>query len=154
MKIFHEENGRNVVYVQVDDILFIVKNLGDMPIPASICCKVFCNDGATVTCSNQYAFIRFDSDLEVSFFKCLDFIIDYDKYKDLSKEQLKKYYEKVVADYNNSIEKWNKMSIEERAKNTELDVFIKKRKHIAKFITEIYNLKDHPKNWYFPDFVK
>ena len=154
MKIFHEENGRNVVYVQVNDILFIVTNLGDMPIPASICCKVFCNDAAAVTCSNHFAFIRFDTDSEISFFKELDFIIDYDDYKNLSKEQLEKDYEKVVADYNNSAKKWSKMSNEEKVKNTELQFFIKKMKHMAYLIEEIYYLKHNPKAWYFPDFVK
>ena len=34
MKIFHEENGRNVVYVQMQDIMFIVHDLDDIAIPA------------------------------------------------------------------------------------------------------------------------
>ena len=116
MKIFHEEDGRNVVYVQVDDILFIVKNLGDMLIPASICCKIFCNDGATITCSNQYDFIKFNSDLEISFFKKLDFVIDYDDYKDLSDEQLENHYNNVFLDYISSIKRWTRMSNEDQKK--------------------------------------
>ena len=150
MKIFHEEDGRNVVYVQVDDILFIVKNLGDMLIPASICCKIFCNDGATITCSNQYDFIKFNSDLEISFFKKLDFVIDYDDYKDLSDEQLKNHYNNVFLDYISSIKRWTRMSNEDQKKNTELKICIKKQRHMMKYIEEIYNLKHHPRDWYFP----
>ena len=133
MKIFHEEDGRNVVYVQVDDILFIVKNLGDMLIPASICCKVFCNDGATITCSNQYDFIKFNSDLEISFFK-----------------KLENHYNNVFLDYISSIKRWTRMSNEDQKKNTELKICIKKQRHMMKYIEEIYNLKHHPRDWYFP----
>lgn len=36
MKIFHKENNRTVVYVQMQDLMFIVHDLDDIAIPASI----------------------------------------------------------------------------------------------------------------------
>ncbi len=34
MKIFHKENNRTVVYVQMQDLMFIVHDLDDIAIPA------------------------------------------------------------------------------------------------------------------------
>lgn len=154
MKIFHEENGRNVVYIQVADILFIAYDIDDMLVPASVFTKVFCNEGAVVTCRNLTHFLRFDRPSEVSFFKGLDFIIDYDNYKSLTDEQLQEQYNKLAEDYNISMERWEKMSKKEKDDNTELYDFLKKQYHIIEFIEEIWRLKHHPKKWYFPDFVK
>lgn len=154
MKIFHEENGRNVVYIQVADILFIAYVIDDMLVPASVFTKVFCNEGAVVTCSNIFRFLRFDLPSEVSFFKSLDFIIDYDNYKSFTDEQFQEQYNKLAGAYNIALKRWKKMSEKEKEDNAELSDFIKKQYHIIEFIEEIWHLKHHPKKWYFPDFVK
>ena len=87
MKLFHTENGKEVVYVQMQDIIYL--NQRDLPIPVSIYLKVF--KGVTiVNDSNRFDFVRFDEENEVSFFRSLEFVIDYDKYKDLTDEQKKK----------------------------------------------------------------
>ena len=39
MKLFHTENGKETVYVQMQDLMYLHQS--DMPIPASIFTKVF-----------------------------------------------------------------------------------------------------------------
>ena len=86
MKVFHAENGKEVVYVQMQDIMYL-SNETDIPIPATIFTKVFA--GVTIVDdSNRFEFVRFDEEHEVKFFKGLKFIIDFDQYKEYSDEQL------------------------------------------------------------------
>ena len=75
MKIFHTENGKEAVYVQMQD--FMELNLRDIPIPSFIY-EVF-KGVIIVDDSNRFDFVRFDDDQEVKFFKGIDFIIDYDE---------------------------------------------------------------------------
>ena len=111
MKLFHTENGKEVVYVQMQDIMHL--NQSDLPIPASIYTKVF--TGVTiVNDSNRFDFVRFDEEHEVEFFRDLEFVIDYDKYKDLTDEQLENEGQKLAVKANEIAEKWNSMSEKER----------------------------------------
>ena len=151
MKLFHNENGRTVVYVQMQDIMFI-SNETEIPMPASIFHKVF--SGITiVNDSNRFDFVRFDEDSEVSFFKDLDFIIDYDEYKDLTDEQLDQRIESFVNEHNNYVEKWNGMSERNRIRNTDLYFSINNLEYVLQFIMEIYALKHNESHMPFPDFV-
>ena len=120
MKIFHKENNRDVVYVQMQDIMFIENELDDIAIPASIHIKI-CPKGVTmVDDSNRFDFVKFDKEPEVDFFKTLNFIIDYNDYKDLTDEQFQERLKNVVDEYNNLVNKWNKMSKAEHKKNINL----------------------------------
>lgn len=68
MKIFHKENNRDVVYVQMQYIMFIENELDDIAIPASIHIKI-CPKGVTmVDDSNRFDFVKFDKEPEVDFF--------------------------------------------------------------------------------------
>ena len=40
--------------------------------------------------SNRFNFVKFDEEHEVDFFREIEFILDYDQYKDLTDEQLDK----------------------------------------------------------------
>ena len=69
MKVFHTENGKEAVYVQMQDIMYL-SNETDTPIPATIFTKVF--TGVTiVNDSNRFEFVRFDEEHEVKFFRDL-----------------------------------------------------------------------------------
>ena len=69
MKIFHTENGKEVVYVQMQDIMYL-SNETDIPIPVTIFTKVFA--GVTIVDdSNRFKFVKFDDEHEVEFFKNL-----------------------------------------------------------------------------------
>ena len=79
MKLFHTEKGKESVYVQMQDIMYL-SNETDIPIPATIFEKVF--TGVTVVNdNNRFEFIKFDKEHEIKFFKELEFIINYEQYK-------------------------------------------------------------------------
>ncbi len=153
MKIFHEENGRNVVYVQMQDIMFIVHDLDDIAIPASIMNYFFSRGFVIVNNSNRFDFVKFDKEPEVAFFKTLNFIIDYNDYKDLTEEQFQERFKSVVCEYNSLAKKWNKMSETEREKNENLFVSTQKLEYTIKFIHELYALKHDKSYMTLPDFI-
>ena len=151
MKLFHTENGKEVVYVQMQDIMHL--NQSDLPIPASIYTKVF--TGVTIVDdSNRFDFVRFDEEHEVSFFRDLEFVIDYDKYKDLTDEQLEEESKKLVVKANEIAKKWNDMSKGKRKQNTNLLQEHENIGYMLNFLSEIYAIKHRKRKMPFPEFVQ
>lgn len=151
MKLFHTENGKEVVYVQMQDIMHL--NQSDLPIPASIYTKVF--TGVTiVNDSNRFDFVRFDEEHEVRFFRDLEFVIDYDKYKDLTDEQLEEEGQTLAVKANEIAEKWNNMSEEERKQNSNLLQEHENLGYMLNFLSEIYAVKHRKRTMPFPEFVQ
>ena len=151
MKLFHTENGKETVYVQMQDIMQL--NQSDMPIPESIYTKVF--TGITiVNDSNRFDFVSFDEEHEVKFFKELEFVIDYDQYKELTDEQLGEKGQKLVMKANEIAEKWNSMSSDEREQNSNLFQEHENIEYMLNFLSEIYAIKHGKRSMPFPDFVK
>lgn len=151
MKLFHTENGKEVVYVQMQDIMHL--NQSDLPIPASIYTKVF--TGVTiVNDSNRFDFVRFDEEHEVRFFRDLEFVIDYDKYKDLTDEHLEEEGQKLAVKANEIAEKWNNMSEEERKQNSNLLQEHENLGYMLNFLSEIYAVKHRKRKMPFPEFVQ
>lgn len=151
MKLFHTENGKESVYVQMQDIMHL--NNTDMSIPASIYTKVFTGI-VIVDDSNRFDFVRFDEEHEVKFFRELEFVIDYDQYKDLTDEQLEKECQKLATRANEIAEKWNAMPQEERKQNTNLLQEHENLGYMLNFLSEIYAVKHGKRSMPFPDFVK
>lgn len=152
MKLFHAENGKEAVYVQMQDIMYL-SNETDMPIPASIFTKVF--TGVTiVNDSNRFEFVKFDDEHEVKFFRELEFIIDFDQYKDFTDEQLEEEAQKLGTRANEIAEKWNNMTPEEREKNGTLYEEHRNLGYMINFLSEIYAVKHGKRVMPFPDFVK
>lgn len=152
MKVFHTENGKEAVYVQMQDIMYL-SNETDTPIPAPIFTKVF--TGVTiVNDSNRFEFVRFDEEHEVKFFRDLEFIIDFDQYKGLSDEQLEDEAQKFGAKANEIAEKWNGMTEEERKQNASLYDDHRNLGYMINFLSEIYAIKHGKRTMPFPDFVK
>ena len=154
MKVFHTENGKEVVYVQRQDIVYLSSET-DIPIPGSIFEKVFSLTGVTIIDdSNRFGFVRFDKEHEVKFFKALEFIIDFDKYKDLSDEQLEEETRKLVDQINEIAKKWNSMTKEERRQNVFLSFDYGNLRYMLQFLSEIYAIKHRKRKMPFPNFVK
>lgn len=150
MKLFHTENGKEVVYVQMQDIMYL--NLSDLPIPASIYTKVL--TGVTIVDdSNRFDFVRFDKEHEVSFFRNLEFVIDYDRYKDLTDEQLEEESKELAVKANEIAKKWNKMSEEKRKQNANLLQEHANLGYMMIFLSEIYAIKHRKRKMPFPKFV-
>ena len=152
MKLFHTENGKEAVYVQMQDIMYL-SNETDMPIPASIFTKIF--TGVTIVDdSNRFDFVRCDDQHEVKFFRDLDFIIDYDQYKDLTDEQLEEEGQKFASKANEIAEKWNSMNEEKQQENISLLEEYRNIGYMLNFISEVYAVKNGKRSMPFPDFVK
>lgn len=152
MKLFHTENGKEVVYVQMQDIMYL-SNETDMPIPATIFQKVF--TGVTiVTDANRFDFIRFEEEHEVKFFRDLEFIIDYEHYKGFTDKQLEDEAQKLGAKADEIAEKWNGMTQEERKKNGSLYEEHRNLGYMINFLSEIYAVKHRKRVMPFPDFVE
>lgn len=153
MKLFHKENGQETVYVQMQDILYLVHE-SNVSVPASIFEKVFSAGAVFVTDANRFDFIRFEEEHEVDFFKKLEFVIDYDQYKDFSEEQLIAEVKKLEDKANGIAEKWNDMTSEERRENSELYEEHQNLDYMCRFLCEIYFVKHGKRSMPFPDFVK
>lgn len=153
MKLFHKENGQETVYVQMQDILYLVHE-SNVSVPASIFEKVFSVGAVFVTDANRFDFIRFEEEHEVDFFKKLEFVIDYDQYKDFSEEQLIAEVKKLEDKANGIAEKWNDMTSEERRENSELYEEHQNLDYMCRFLCEIYFVKNGKRSMPFPDFVK
>ena len=152
MKLFHMERGKEVAYVQMQDIMYLTHET-DMPIPASIFTKVF--RGVTiVNDSNRFDFIKFSTEEDVNFFRGLDFIIDYNQYKDLSDEQLEEKGEHLAKRANEIAEKWSSMTTEERKENSPLLDEHRNTQYMLKFIAEVYAVKHGKRSMPFPKFVE
>lgn len=153
MKLFHKENGKETVYVQMQDILYLVHE-SNVSVPASIFEKVFSAGAVFVTDANRFDFIRFEEEHEVDFFKNLEFVIDYDQYKGFSDEQLKEEVLKFEGKANEIAKNWNGMTEEERSRNLVLYEEHKNLDYMCKFLCEVYFLKHGKRTMPFPDFVK
>lgn len=151
MKLFHTENGKEAVYVQMEDIMHL--NHSDMPIPASIYTKVF-TGVIIVDDSNRFDFVRFDEEHEVKFFRELEFIIDYDKYKDLTDEQLEEEGQKLATKANEIAKKWNSMTETERIQNSNLPEEHENLGYMMNFLSEIYAIRHRKRTMPFPEFVQ
>ena len=128
-------------------------NNTDMPIPVFIYEKVF-NGIVIVDDSNRFDFVRFDKEHEVKFFKKLDFVIDYDQYKDLTDEQLEEEGQKFATEANEIAERWNSMTPEERQQNSNLLQEHENLGYMLSFLSEVYAVKHGKRSMPFPDFVK
>lgn len=119
-------------------------NQSDIAIPASIYTKVF--TGVTIVDdSNRFEFVKF--------FRELEFIIDYGRYKELTDDQLAEEGHKLVTRANKIAEKWNCMSSDERQKNTSLLQEHENIGYMLKFLSEIYAVRHGKRSMPFPEFV-
>ncbi|MFR6021757.1 MAG: hypothetical protein ACLUHC_02360 [Clostridia bacterium] len=93
MKIFHkEENGKEVVFVQEEDILLFIIENREMPL---CILEVFYKDGIKPVDAVLRRFVKIDSEEAVKFFKEKDYIIDYNQYKDFTVRQLERKIKRV-----------------------------------------------------------
>lgn len=115
MKIITDD----AVYVQKNDITYLNQylSLSNLPIPSSIFEKVFGSNIIIIDNSNRYEFIKFDKPEEIEFFQGIDWMIDYNKVKDLSEEEIIALAKSIVEENNEIARRFNSMTPEERKKN-------------------------------------
>ena len=152
MKLFHTEDGKEVVYVQRHDMMYINSEM-DIPIPASVFLKFF-NGITIVDDSNRFEFVKFEGEDAVKYFKDLDFIIDFDQYKGFTDDQLEEEVQKLGAKANEIAEKWNSMTEKKRKENISLLEEYQKIEYMIQFLCEIYAVKHKKREMPFPEFVE
>lgn len=151
MKIFNNENGKEKVYVQMNDIMFLM-NGTDIPMPAQVISKVF-KHVVVVNDSNRFDFVGFDDKEVVEFFGKLDWVIDYNIYIKMSDEELSAEASKLAAEDNLIVDKYNSLNSNERKENSKLIQEHEIKGYKIKFLSEVYGLKHGVKEMLLPDFA-
>ena len=105
----------NKIYVQKNDMAYL--NSSGLDIPASIYMKVYGKGITIIDNSNRYEFIEFTDPKEIEFFQGLDWIVDYDKVKDLTEEELLQLGQSVAAEKNRKADEFNVKPKRYRAEN-------------------------------------
>ena len=105
----------NAVYVQKNDMVYL--NQLDLVIPTSIFMKVFGNGVVIIDDRNRYEFVEFNAPEEIEFFKGIDWMIDFNKVKDLSKEEIIAFGQSIAEERNRIAQKLNSMTQEEIKEN-------------------------------------
>ena len=160
MKIFHEENGKQVVYVHIQDIMYIHNELPMTPIPAVIVDRTFGRVAKAASIvvdedtgmssaviagrindSNRFNFIRFDEEEAVRFFKEQDCIIDYGDYQQLTKDELELEARRMLTKAMKAAEKWNAMSEAERMEDWTLYYEYQNLNHKVESLSEVYTMQ-------------
>jgi hypothetical protein len=91
MKFYRKEENKDIIYVQMQDIDFL----------DSINIKEIINikKDIIIYYNNRFELIRLDKYTDIELFKSLDFIIDYDYYNNLSKEELENIFNTIADEY-------------------------------------------------------
>ncbi|MBE6160472.1 MAG: hypothetical protein E7157_05460 [Lactobacillales bacterium] len=118
MKILDYSTGKEKIYVQKNDIMYL--NQTDLSIPASIFMKIFGNGVTIIDNSNRFEFVEFTNSHEIEFLKNIDWIIDYNEVKELSKDEIMKLANEIANKQNEIADKYNNMSPEDKQNNKDI----------------------------------
>ena len=139
------------MYAQLQDIMYLTYQTF-IPKSSSIFSKVFTNF-SIVDDSNRFNFIRLTDEAEIKFFKEAVFILNYDDYKFLTDEQIKKHIEELQNKVQQTVKKYNHMILEYREENNFLFYQYRNFKYIIKILFEILDIRHGTRSMPFPDFV-
>ena len=111
MKVF--ANGK--VYVQNNDLQYLLRACDGISIPSSIINKVF-GDVFIVIDDNRYEFVEFSNPEDVDFFRSCDWIIDYHAFDGMTEEEIINYGSQINDKRNELAEKFNNLPEKEQGK--------------------------------------
>lgn len=111
MKKFRED----AVYVQRKDLAYLIRS--DIGVPASIYITAFGNVPTVIDRTNREEFVKFDEDEEIKFFKDAEWIFDYDKFINMSEEELIEFGKKLAEEKNSIARSFNSMSDYDKKQN-------------------------------------
>ena len=97
---------KTAVYVQKKDLKFIYVN--NLPITEEVALRLVSNP--MINDSNQYEFEKFEDKETIKYFKNLDWIIEYDKIKYYTEDELIEICKKIINESNKIADKFNKMN--------------------------------------------
>jgi hypothetical protein len=116
MKIFNKENDKEVVYVQIRDIDFLMATETE-EIDYSIYRNAFGDNRPTLKDKNLTDFIRYSEESEVDFFKHISYILDFAEYINLPEEKLQAKCDNLWNERKKITDVYDSMPIEEKYKN-------------------------------------
>jgi len=134
MKLFRN----NKVYVQMNDVMFAMNHSNS--IPAVVVNQIF-KDVVIVTSDNRMDFVNFDDEVAINYFRKLDFVVDYDDYKDLSIEELDAKAGVLIEKLGVIANNYNSLSKEKRAKHQDLVEEYEKLEYVINYLGEIRGIK-------------
>ena len=111
MKIF----VNNKVYVQKNDLSYLLRGAEGISIPSSIIDKIF-GQVFIVTDENRYEFVEFTSPEVLKFFKKCDWIVDYNLFDSMTEEEIVEYGCQINAERNKVVTSFNELSEGEKEK--------------------------------------
>lgn len=110
----------NAVYVQKSDLVYL--NSTDLIIPATIYIKVFGSGKEIINEENQSEFVKFDEKSEIDYFKSIDWIVDYNKLRNLSNSELLELIWDTLKKEHEIAIKFNSMPYVQRRKNVQMRI--------------------------------
>ena len=129
MKIFNKENNKEKVYIQIKDLDKLIYS--KINLPKSIKDKyldLYYNNSTLY----DNDFIEFNNENEISFFKLIDWIVDFKRINKLNNEQIKTNEQKIISkmesNFNNKIKfdlldyKLNQIDEIKRFKDNEINI--------------------------------
>ena len=111
MKKFTED----AVYVQKKDLAYLIRS--DLGVPASIYVTAYGNVPTVIDHTNREEFVRFDEDIEIDFFSKAEWIFDYDKFINMSEEELINFGKAIAEEKNSIARQFNSMSDYDKRNN-------------------------------------
>jgi hypothetical protein len=148
MKVVTEENNKEIIYIQMNDLAFL--NSTDEPIPASIYLKAFGQGTMLINDDNRFDYLEFISPKDVEYLKALDFIVNYNEYSDLSLEDIENEGIKTSNKINEIANKYNAMNTNDKIKNSKLLSEYEKLKFLLDNIGMLYMQKKNGEDFTLP----
>lgn len=151
------EDGKEVVYVQVQDLMYIDSTVPVIPatIWESICQKLLGDEGKVfVTDANRFDFVRFECEEEVDYFKKMDFIVDFNEYKNYTDKQMFEACNKFIKKANDLEKTWSNMSEAEKKQNKQMLQEYDHLEYILSWLFEICAIKLDKGRTNLLDFAK
>ena len=148
MKIF----TNNAVYVQKNDIAYL--NTTNLEIPVSIYTKLFQNGLIMINDKNRYEFVKYDRDIEINFFKNIDWIIDYNNIKNLNENELNELGDRLLEEKNNLIDESRKMNEKDMDRLEDLDIKCELLDYKMYMLRDFILLKKGKLKYEFPEGIE
>lgn len=135
MKVFRN----NKIYVQKNDIMFAFNHSNSIP---SVIINQFFKGIVIVDDNNRMDFVSFEDKAAIDYFSKLDYIINYDDYKNLTVEELDEKLKVLIETIDTIATKHNNLSREKRAKNYSLvKDECEKLEYVINYLDEIIKIK-------------
>lgn len=136
MKVF--ANGK--VYVQNNDLQYLLRVCDGISIPSSTINKVF-GDVFIVNDDNRYEFVEFSNPEDVDFFRSCDWIIDYHAFDGMTEEEIINYGSQINDKRNELAEKFNNLPEKEQEK-----IYEQVSSEVMMLDYKIYSIRDLVRN--------